>query len=484
MFDGQANVVINIGKMFPTVGTPGNKEADCLQRGAVDNLHLDSELTASVGDDQDTNGAAASGEGATEAVPEAGLVNDGQASLDLTGLGHADDNAVLHVKNTVLLHDRAKHGLDDHTGGRVGDEGRLLVQLLGEQVDTQVAVLASGVGGRDPDNLARTALEHEDVTHADVVARNGDSVGDHSRSRGRSSGNLTDDLYIMVMVVVRVRQDLVSRAVETLAKGVVLTWKIVSRLGSKRLGGIAHTVFVVVTHLGLLRNRVSVTGVLGRLVRGGELNVLGVVRNSRRGVDCGSGNVGGGSTVSRASGGSVDGSSGNRGSGGAVGRTTSRSVDGRTGYVGSGSTVDRAAERRVDGSTGNVGGLGLVVVGLDASAVLTFDVVNSSVLGAVSVVYLDGSLRVGRLRSICYGGQQGRSFLQGRQVTWSTPITMGRDGTGGTWLGGWGVGLGGKGEKENAQVMHLGGAARPLSPGCVDRAGLVLANQESRKETG
>jgi len=51
------------------------------------------------------------------------------------------------------------------------------VQLLGEEVNTQVAVLASGSGGGDTNDLARTTLEDQEITKADVVARNGDSVG-------------------------------------------------------------------------------------------------------------------------------------------------------------------------------------------------------------------------------------------------------------------------------------------------------------------
>jgi hypothetical protein len=66
--------------------------------------------------------------------------------------------AVLEIKDTVLLEDRAEHGLDNNAGSRVGDERRLLVELLGEEVDTEVAVLASRSRNRDLDDLARAAL--------------------------------------------------------------------------------------------------------------------------------------------------------------------------------------------------------------------------------------------------------------------------------------------------------------------------------------
>lgn len=57
------------------------------------------------------------------------------------------------------------------------DLARLLVQLLGEQVDTQVAVLAGRGGGRDADDLAWVALQHQDIADPDVVARDRDCVG-------------------------------------------------------------------------------------------------------------------------------------------------------------------------------------------------------------------------------------------------------------------------------------------------------------------
>jgi hypothetical protein len=81
---------------------------------------------------------------------------------------------ILEIENTVLLEDRAEHGLDDDTWGWVGDERGLFVQLLGEEVDTQVAVLTSGRGGGDTDDLARTALKDQEITEADVVAWDGD----------------------------------------------------------------------------------------------------------------------------------------------------------------------------------------------------------------------------------------------------------------------------------------------------------------------
>lgn len=62
----------------------------------------------------------------------------------LTSLGHGSDGTVANIKDTVLLEDRTKHGLNDDGWGWVGDHGRLFVKLAGEEVDTEVTVLAGG----------------------------------------------------------------------------------------------------------------------------------------------------------------------------------------------------------------------------------------------------------------------------------------------------------------------------------------------------
>ena len=113
----------------------------------MNDLHVDSELTAAIVEDKDTNAATAGLKGAGQAGPKVRLVNDRQGLLDVASLGHGDDNTVLQVEDTVLLEDRAEHRLHDDAGGWVGDEGRLLMQLLGEEVNTKVAVLASGGRG-------------------------------------------------------------------------------------------------------------------------------------------------------------------------------------------------------------------------------------------------------------------------------------------------------------------------------------------------
>jgi len=143
----------------------------------VDDLHVNSQLAAIVIDDQDTNGTATISEGIREAGPEVGLINDGNVLLDITSLGHGNNRASLEIKNSVLSEDWAEHSLQNNAWGWVGDDGRLLSQLLGEKINTQVAVLTGSRGGGDLDQLTRTTLKDEDVTEADEMGGDGDVVG-------------------------------------------------------------------------------------------------------------------------------------------------------------------------------------------------------------------------------------------------------------------------------------------------------------------
>lgn len=73
-------------------------------------------------------------------------------------------------------------------------------------------MLASGRRGRDTDDLAGAALEHQDIAHADVVARDGDSVGDSAIAGAgsvRRSVALTDHLNALALRV----EDTVSHLV-------------------------------------------------------------------------------------------------------------------------------------------------------------------------------------------------------------------------------------------------------------------------------
>jgi hypothetical protein len=151
-----------------------------LQTGSVDHLVVDNELTAIVIENENTHASTTVVKRGGKTVVELALVKDGECLLDITGLGHGNDVAVItNVKDTVLLEHRTKHVLDNHRRSRVADEGRLLVEHLGEQVNTEVTVLARLAAGCDANDLAWSTLKDQKVTDADVVAGDGDGVGRH-----------------------------------------------------------------------------------------------------------------------------------------------------------------------------------------------------------------------------------------------------------------------------------------------------------------
>lgn len=144
----------------------------------MDDLVVDSHLQTLIVDDQDADTATTVVEGLSQALEKVALVKDGKTLLDVTSLGHGNDTAILtDVKNTVLLEDGTEHVLNNDGRGRVGDEAGLFMELLGEEVDTKVAVLASLGGGGDANDLARAALKDQEIANADVVAGDGDCVG-------------------------------------------------------------------------------------------------------------------------------------------------------------------------------------------------------------------------------------------------------------------------------------------------------------------
>ena len=51
------------------------------------------------------------------------------------------------------------------------------MELLGEEINAEVAMLAGLSRGSDANDLTRPTLEDEQVTDADVMARNSDGIG-------------------------------------------------------------------------------------------------------------------------------------------------------------------------------------------------------------------------------------------------------------------------------------------------------------------
>lgn len=209
----------------------------------MDDLEVDDELTATVVDNEGTDGATAVSKGIADTLEQTTLGDDGETLLDVTGLGHGDEAVVVtEVQDAVGLVDRAEHGLDDNGGGGVGDEAGLLLQLAGEQVDTEVTVLAGLGGDGDADDLARTALKDQDVANADEVDGDGDGLASDTLVTGLDNADLlantfgeagwatlvSDDfLTVMVVVVVEGVQNAVGSTLHATAEGVVLTLVVV-----------------------------------------------------------------------------------------------------------------------------------------------------------------------------------------------------------------------------------------------------------------
>lgn len=242
-------------------------------------LVVDSHLHALIVDDENADAAPAIVERVSQALEEVALVKDREALLDIASLGHGNDAAILaDVENTVLLEDRTKHVLDDDRRRRVGDEAGLLMELLGEEVNTEVAVLAGLGGGGDADDLARAALEDQEVTNADVVAGDSDGVGgshvagfddanflDGNTGRngadGRSSGSrggggvlLLDYDLLAAVVVLGSGVGVVVRVVVAVTVDGVndVIGDLVGSLGDTVTERVVVTVFVVISHITLV----------------------------------------------------------------------------------------------------------------------------------------------------------------------------------------------------------------------------------------
>lgn len=211
----------------------------CLQAGAVDDLHVDGQLATVIVEDNDTDGTTARLESLVKTSPKVGLVNDWDGLLDITlmyvsivyvycllwglayGLGHGNDSSISKVKDAVLLEDWAEHGLHGDRWRWARDEGGVLVELLGEQVNTEEAVLAGSLAGGDLDDLAWATLEDDNVTVADMVGWDGDGVWVAAGGGGRGGGVDADvDGWGGVVGAV---DHAVSGLVESMAEGVVVS---------------------------------------------------------------------------------------------------------------------------------------------------------------------------------------------------------------------------------------------------------------------
>lgn len=111
------------------------------------------------------------------------------------------------------------------------------MELLGEEVDAEVAVLASGGRGRDADDLARSALQQQNVAYPDVVAGDGNCKGRKVLGvSGFSTSNGTAFPYFDYLPGLATLgvNDTVSHLVEAVAERVVVACVGGIRLRQKR----------------------------------------------------------------------------------------------------------------------------------------------------------------------------------------------------------------------------------------------------------
>jgi hypothetical protein len=166
--------------------------------------------------------------------------------LDVATLGHGNNVTVIaDVKNTVLLEHGSVHLLNHHRGGWVGDEGRLFLQLLGEEINTEVTVLTSLRRGGDTDDLAGATLEIQQITNADVVTGDRDGTAGTGAASGTTRSrhvgysltflnNFVDRRGVMMLVMLLLvtrsvdgMEDVVSGAVESVTERVILAFVVV-----------------------------------------------------------------------------------------------------------------------------------------------------------------------------------------------------------------------------------------------------------------
>lgn len=254
--------------------------SNILKSAAMHDLVIHGQFSTLIADDQHPDTSPSIIERIRQPVQQVALIKNRKSLLDISRLGHGNHTTILtNVKNTVLLEDRSNHVLNNHRGGRVGDERGLLLQLLGEEVHSQVAVLTSLSGGGDADDLTAATLQDQEITNADVVAGDGDGVGGGDGAAGRvfawgRHGDFTvtdDDIFftfdaVLVLVVTSAFEgveDAIGGLVETVTERVVVA------------------VLVVVSHVLFGVGRTSVDG--GAFYLDGFGESVGRVVLARRG---------------------------------------------------------------------------------------------------------------------------------------------------------------------------------------------------------
>lgn len=123
------------------------------------------------------------------------------------------------------------------------------MKLFGEEIDSEVAMLTSLSRGGDPNNLARTTLNDQQIANPDVMAWNGDGVWPSTsldeadtlthaitHTSWAAVFSVDDNLFTVVTMMVRMEgmKNTVGGSLESVADRVVMTFVVVvTHLGSR-----------------------------------------------------------------------------------------------------------------------------------------------------------------------------------------------------------------------------------------------------------
>lgn len=233
----------NLAKRISSQSTPMN------------NLVIDRQFRPAIIHHQSPDTAPPVTESATDLSKQTPLFNDRQVGFDVPSLGDGSQVAVVaDVKDAVLFEDGTEHGLDDDGGGGVGDERLIFVQLAGEEVDPEVAVLAGLWRGADADDLAGSALQDDEVAGADEVAGDRHRVGRAtSTTASGATLHVTDslaDAFAWSMATFLLDDHFLPVVVITMT--VTTTQRVQDTIGStldSAAEGVVATFVVVVTHI-------------------------------------------------------------------------------------------------------------------------------------------------------------------------------------------------------------------------------------------
>lgn len=120
------------------------------------------------------------------------------------------------------------------------------MKLLGEEIDSEVTMLAGLGRGGNPNDLARTTLNDQQIADPDMVAGNGDGVGPSTsldetdalthaitHTSGAAVFSVDDNLFTVVTMMMEGMKDTIGGSLDPVTDGVVVTFVVVvAHLGS------------------------------------------------------------------------------------------------------------------------------------------------------------------------------------------------------------------------------------------------------------